>query len=137
MNTRADPALLAHATQTIAVGGTPAGMAYDGHTLWVVSPLGQALSRIDPATGRVERAQTLNDPAASVTTDGSTVWAASPNTGTVIALDGATGKDKAFYEGKVASARWFAASVFPELTAKRAIAEAVDLSLMDLDESAF
>jgi alkylation response protein AidB-like acyl-CoA dehydrogenase len=52
-------------------------------------------------------------------------------------LDGATGKDKAFYEGKVASARWFAASVFPELTAKRAIAEATDLSLMDLDEAAF
>ncbi|MDT7549011.1 MAG: hypothetical protein QOE84_1405 [Actinomycetota bacterium] len=52
-------------------------------------------------------------------------------------LDSATGKDKAFYEGKVASARWFAASVFPELTAKRAIAEATDLSLMDLDEAAF
>jgi alkylation response protein AidB-like acyl-CoA dehydrogenase len=52
-------------------------------------------------------------------------------------LDTATGKDKAFYEGKVASARWFAASVFPELTSKRAIAEAVDLSLMDLDEAAF
>jgi hypothetical protein len=52
-------------------------------------------------------------------------------------LETATGKDKAFYEGKVASARWFAASVFPELTSKRAIAEAVDLSLMDLDEAAF
>jgi hypothetical protein len=46
-------------------------------------------------------------------------------------------KDQAFYEGKVAAARWFASSVFPELTAKRAIAEATDLSLMDLDEAAF
>jgi alkylation response protein AidB-like acyl-CoA dehydrogenase len=52
-------------------------------------------------------------------------------------LDTATGKDRAFYEGKLASARWFAANVFPELSAKRAIAEATDLSLMDLDEAAF
>jgi alkylation response protein AidB-like acyl-CoA dehydrogenase len=52
-------------------------------------------------------------------------------------VESASGKDKAFYEGKVASARWFAASVFPELTCKRAIAEATDLSLMDLDEAAF
>jgi alkylation response protein AidB-like acyl-CoA dehydrogenase len=49
----------------------------------------------------------------------------------------ASGRDKAFYEGKIAAARWFAASVFPELTSKRAIAEATDLSLMDLDEAAF
>ena len=52
-------------------------------------------------------------------------------------LETADGKDKAFYEGKIASARWIAASVFPELSAKRGIAEAVVLSLMDLDESAF
>jgi alkylation response protein AidB-like acyl-CoA dehydrogenase len=52
-------------------------------------------------------------------------------------LPTATGRDKAFYEGKVAAARWFAASVLPELTAKRAIAEATDLSLMELDEAAF
>jgi hypothetical protein len=52
-------------------------------------------------------------------------------------LGSATGRDKAFYEGKVAAAKWFAASVFPELTAKLAIAQAVDLSLMDLDEAAF
>jgi alkylation response protein AidB-like acyl-CoA dehydrogenase len=52
-------------------------------------------------------------------------------------LPAASDRDKPFYEGKVASARWFAASVFPELTAKRAIAEATDLSLMELDEAAF
>jgi alkylation response protein AidB-like acyl-CoA dehydrogenase len=52
-------------------------------------------------------------------------------------VDAASGRDKAFYEGKVAAARWFAASVLPELTSKRAIAEATDLSLMDLDEAAF
>ena len=52
-------------------------------------------------------------------------------------LENATGKDKAFYEGKVAAGRWFAASVLPELACKRAISEATDLSLMDLDEAAF
>ncbi len=49
----------------------------------------------------------------------------------------ATGRDRAFYEGKVAGARWFAASVLPELSSKRAIAESTDLTLMELDEPAF
>ena len=39
-------------------------------------------------------------------------------------------RDRAFYEGKIASAKWFAASVFPELTSKRAIAEATDLPII-------
>ncbi len=52
-------------------------------------------------------------------------------------LPTASARDKAFYEGKVAAARWFAASVFPELTSKRAVTEATDLSLMELDEAAF
>ncbi len=52
-------------------------------------------------------------------------------------LDGASPRDAAFYAGKIASAKWFAANVLPELTGKRAIAEAVDLSLMELDEAAF
>jgi alkylation response protein AidB-like acyl-CoA dehydrogenase len=45
--------------------------------------------------------------------------------------------EKAFYEGKIASARWFARTVLPTLSAERAIAEATDLAVMDLDESAF
>jgi len=45
--------------------------------------------------------------------------------------------DKAFYEGKVAAAQFFAANVLPKLAAERAIAENVDLALMDLDEAAF
>ncbi|HWH28768.1 MAG TPA: acyl-CoA dehydrogenase [Mycobacteriales bacterium] len=52
-------------------------------------------------------------------------------------LPTAADRDRAFYEGKVAAARWFAANVFPELTSKRAIAEATDLSLMEVDERAF
>jgi alkylation response protein AidB-like acyl-CoA dehydrogenase len=45
--------------------------------------------------------------------------------------------DQAFYEGKVASARWFARTVLPKLAAEVQIAEATDLSVMDLPEEAF
>ncbi len=50
---------------------------------------------------------------------------------------GATGKDAAFYQGKVAAARFFAAQVLPLLTAQKAVAESIDNSLMDLPEDAF
>jgi alkylation response protein AidB-like acyl-CoA dehydrogenase len=54
-------------------------------------------------------------------------------------LDGTdvSAEDRAFYEGKPAVAHFFASTVLPELTARRAIAESVDNSLMDLDEAAF
>jgi hypothetical protein len=52
-------------------------------------------------------------------------------------LGGDPGRDQAFYEGKVAAARFFAQNVLPKLAAERAIAEAVDLDVMDLDEAAF
>ncbi|MFH8625734.1 acyl-CoA dehydrogenase [Streptomyces vietnamensis] len=51
--------------------------------------------------------------------------------------EGATGKDVAFYQGKIAAAKFFAANVLPGVSAERALAEAVDGSLMDLDEAAF
>jgi alkylation response protein AidB-like acyl-CoA dehydrogenase len=54
------------------------------------------------------------------------------------ALEGApSARDKAFYEGKVAAARFFAAQVLPALTAQRIIAGTVDNALMDLSEDAF
>ncbi len=57
-----------------------------------------------------------------------------------IALDrlgAASGADAAFYEGKVAVAHFFAATVLPELSARRAVTEQVDLSIMNVAESAF
>ncbi|MGW5051130.1 acyl-CoA dehydrogenase [Actinokineospora sp. NPDC004072] len=54
------------------------------------------------------------------------------------ALDaGASGKDKAFYEGKVAVASFFAKNVLPELAGARRIVESADNDLMDVDEAAF
>jgi alkylation response protein AidB-like acyl-CoA dehydrogenase len=55
------------------------------------------------------------------------------------ATDGAApaAKDIAFYQGKVAAARFFSRTVLPRLTAERVVAEATDNALMDLDESAF
>ena len=46
-------------------------------------------------------------------------------------------KDKAFYEGKVAAAQFFAQHMLPALSAERAIAESTDLALMDLSEDSF
>ena len=45
--------------------------------------------------------------------------------------------DKHFYEGKIAAAQFFAQNNLPKISAEKAIAEATDLSLMDLDEAAF
>jgi alkylation response protein AidB-like acyl-CoA dehydrogenase len=44
-------------------------------------------------------------------------------------------KDKAFYEGKVGVARFFAKTVLPQLTAQRTIVETTDDSLMELPEA--
>ncbi len=50
---------------------------------------------------------------------------------------GATGRDKSFYEGKVAAARFFAAQTLPLLSGQRVLAESVDNSLMEIPEAAF
>ena len=50
---------------------------------------------------------------------------------------GASAKDTPFYEGKIAVASFFSKSVLPELTARRAIIEAADNALMEIDEAAF
>jgi len=52
-------------------------------------------------------------------------------------LDEGSGEDRAFYEGKIAAARFFAATVLPRLATERAITEATTLDLMDLPEEAF
>src|SRR5215470_2098172 len=52
-------------------------------------------------------------------------------------LDSAAGDDRAFYEGKVAAARFFAETVLPRLAAEREIAEATTTDLMELPEAAF
>jgi hypothetical protein len=55
------------------------------------------------------------------------------------ALDAGTAsaRDRAFYEGKLGAARFFATTMLPELAARRKIAENTDNSLMDLPETAF
>ncbi|MFJ9826810.1 acyl-CoA dehydrogenase [Streptomyces sp. NPDC101160] len=50
---------------------------------------------------------------------------------------GATGKDVAFYQGKIAAAKFFAANILPGVSTERLIAEGVTNEIMDLDEAAF
>ena len=51
--------------------------------------------------------------------------------------EGAAGTDRAFYEGKIGAARFFAATVLPRLATERQLTEATTLDLMDLPEEAF
>ena len=50
---------------------------------------------------------------------------------------GLSASDTAFYQGKVATAGFFAATVLPRLAAEREIAEATTLDPMQLSEEAF
>ncbi|AQA12966.1 MULTISPECIES: acyl-CoA dehydrogenase [Streptomyces] len=52
-------------------------------------------------------------------------------------LGTASSKDRSFYEGKIAAAKFFAHEVLPGVSMQRSLAESVDKGLMDLDESAF
>ena len=49
----------------------------------------------------------------------------------------AASRDTAFYQGKIATALFFAQSVLPRLSAERQIAEGTTLDLMELPEEAF
>ncbi len=54
------------------------------------------------------------------------------------ALEGnASARDKDFYTGKVATAKWFVRNRLPLLAAERAVAEATDNALMELPEGSF
>ncbi|MGY1745775.1 acyl-CoA dehydrogenase [Blastococcus sp. SYSU D00695] len=54
------------------------------------------------------------------------------------ALAGAVSeRDRHFYEGKLAATRFFTSQVLPRLAGERAIVEATDNSLMEVDEAAF
>ena len=52
-------------------------------------------------------------------------------------LAAGAGKDTDFYTGKVASAKFFVATVLPHITADRKIVEGTDASIMEIPESAF
>ncbi|MFE4849211.1 acyl-CoA dehydrogenase [Streptomyces sp. NPDC056689] len=52
-------------------------------------------------------------------------------------LETASAKDQAFYRGKIAAAKFFAANVLPGVGLERRLSEKVDLDLMELDEAAF
>ena len=50
---------------------------------------------------------------------------------------GTAGRDQAFYEGKIAVARFFARNVLPELSSRRAIIEGAENSIMEMDVASF
>ena len=58
-----------------------------------------------------------------------------------VAIDALAGEptdaDRAFYQGKIAAATFFARQRFPLVSAERVVLENTDNSIMDLDESSF
>jgi len=52
-------------------------------------------------------------------------------------IDEASEKDRAFYEGKIASARFFCANVLPAITLTRKLIEKSSLNVMQVNEAAF
>ena len=50
---------------------------------------------------------------------------------------GAKDADKSFYEGKIATASFFARNFLPLLTSTRSVLENIDNDVMELDEAAF
>ena len=53
------------------------------------------------------------------------------------ALDGADQRDRPFYQGKIAVAKFFAHNMLPQLSAVREVVESLDDDVMDLDHAAF
>jgi hypothetical protein len=54
-----------------------------------------------------------------------------------VKIGAASDRDRAFYEGKIASAKFFIRNVLPNLATDRAIIENVDNSIMEINENAF
>ena len=87
--------LPAEVTATIAVGGTPFGVAADGTSIWVTNRTSDTVSRIDPATNSVAATITVGDRPWDVASDGTNIWVANagsadPGSGTVSRIDPAT-----------------------------------------------
>ena len=56
----------------------------------------------------------------------------------IAALDnGAAGDERSFYEGKIASASFFAKNFLPLLTSTRLVIDTIDNEVMELDEASF
>ena len=53
------------------------------------------------------------------------------------ALAAASANNEAFYQGKIATAQFFAKNMLPNLTALRGIIDAIDDGIMGLPEAAF
>ena len=94
-----------------------------------------ALARLD-ATGSTAGSSTAGSSTAGSSTAGSST-AGSSTAGSSTAGGGVSAADRAFYQGKVAAARFFARQVLPRLSAERQIALATDNAVMELPEDAF
>src|SRR5439155_2743667 len=75
--------------RTIAVGGSPTGIAADGRSLWVAD--GRSVLKVDMATSRVVARIALRHQATSVAVGAGSVWVSANLDNVVTRIDIATG----------------------------------------------
>jgi YVTN family beta-propeller protein len=86
-------ALLQWYPQTFTVGSAPAGVAFDGASIWVVNYSGDSVTKLLASTGAAQGTYgvgTLVQPY-GIAFDGANIWIASEGTGTVVKLLASTG----------------------------------------------
>ncbi len=96
-----------------------------------------ALARLDGVGPDPEPDWTAAASSAAASSGAASSGAVSSNVAGATAGTTGTAADRAFYEGKVAAARFFAATVLPRLATERQITEETTLDLMELAEDAF
>jgi YVTN family beta-propeller protein len=79
-------------SQTIQVGGGPAGVAVGGGAVWVTNGLDGTVSRIDPSVNRVVQTIHVGNGPVGVAFGAGKVWVANSVDGTVAAIDPTSGR---------------------------------------------
>jgi YVTN family beta-propeller protein len=68
---------------TITVGNSPGGVAFDGTNIWVTNGFDGTVSKIDAVTGMVADTITVGNSPSAVAFDGTNIWVTNDVDGTV------------------------------------------------------
>ena len=75
---------------TIKVGNAPAGVAFDGTSIWVTNQASDTVSKINPTTNAVTATIGVGDIPAGVAYDGTNIWVVNNGSNTVSKIDPST-----------------------------------------------
>jgi YVTN family beta-propeller protein len=117
-------------TGTVAVGGEPSALAWDGASLWVANYYDDMVQQIDPATGAVVATLPVGNAPSALAWDGASLWVANFGDNTVMQIDPEAGAVVATLPvGNAPSAlAWDGASLW--------VANGRDITVMQIDPEA-